>query len=174
MIYRKIKPNAQLFAIESWEPNVMVLEKKGVKVFKCDLERDRFPFENESVDVINANQILEHTKEIFWIFHEISRTLKIGGHLVIGIPNLASLHNRILLLFGKQPTCIQNHSAHVRGFTKSDMLKFLNIYGGYEMISFKGSNFYPFPPVIAKPLAKIFPNMAWGIFSFYLEKNQKI
>ena len=32
---------------------------------------------------------------------------------------------------------------------------------------FKGSNFYPFPPFIAKRLAKIFPSLAWGIFLLF-------
>ena len=43
--------------------------------------------------------------------------------------------------------------------------------GGYEVIDFKGSNFYPFPPFIAKPLAKALPNMAWSIF-FLLKKTK--
>jgi len=92
---------------------------------------------------------------------------------VLGVPNLASLHNRLLLVIGKQPTSIQNSSAHVRGYTKSDILKLLRIYGGYEVIVFKGSNFYPFPLLLAKPLAKCFPNMAWSIF-FLLKKTKNI
>jgi len=130
MIYRKINPEAELFALEFYQPNISILEEKGIKACLCDIERDRFPFEDCTFDIINANQILEHTKEIYWIFHEISRTLKVGGYLVIGVPNLASLHNRILLLLGKHPTCIKSNSAHVRGFTKYDILKFLDIWGG--------------------------------------------
>jgi len=138
-----------------------------------DIERGVFPFANESIDVVVANQILEHTKEIFWIFHEITRVLTVGGKLIIGVPNLASLHNRLLLLIGIQPTSIQNASAHVRGYTKYDLLRFLrNCFpDGYELKGFGGSNFYPFPPIIARPLARIFPNMAWGIF-FMFEKQK--
>jgi hypothetical protein len=77
-----------------------------------------------------------------------------------------------LLLFGKQPTQIQNNSAHIRGFTKSDFEQFLNIWtGGYEIVDFKGANFYPFPPILAKPLARYLPNMSWGIF-FLLKKTK--
>jgi len=74
-------------------------------------------------------------------------------------------------LLGKHPTPIKSNSAHVRGFTKEDILRFLDIWGGYQLIDFKGSNFYPFPPLLAKPLAKLFPNMAWGIF-FLLRKTR--
>ena len=85
-----------------------------------------------------------------------------GGKLIIGVPNLASLHNRILLCLGRQPSPIKTHSAHVRGYTKYDLLDFLQscFPEGYALKDFKGSNFYPFPPVVAKPLAQILPNMA--------------
>ncbi len=112
------------------------LIKKGIKVYDLNIEKDALPFDNESIDVVNANQILEHVKEIFWIFHNVSRVLKIGGYFVISVPNLASLHNRILLMIGRQPTSIRNYSAHVRGFTKNDIIKFTKIWGGYKLIGF--------------------------------------
>ncbi|MHA1230901.1 MAG: class I SAM-dependent methyltransferase [Candidatus Helarchaeota archaeon] len=172
MIYKKINPKAKLFALEGYEPNISILRDNGITSILHNLEKDKFPFDNESIDIINANQILEHIKELFWVLHEILRTLKIGGYFVLGVPNLASLHNRLLLFIGKQPTSIQNGSAHVRDYTKSDILKFLKIFGGYELIDFKGSNFYPFPPTLAKPLARCLPNMAWSIF-LLLKKTKK-
>jgi hypothetical protein len=36
--------------------------------------------------------------------------------------------------------------------------------GGYALEGFGGANFYPFPPVLARPLARILPNQAWTIF----------
>lgn len=170
MIYKKYNLSAKLIALEAYKPNLSKLESRGIKAYMHNLERDKFPFENSTIDVINANQIIEHTKEIFWIFHETTRTLKVGGFLVLGVPKLASLHNRLLLALGKQPTCIRNDSAHVRGFTKSDILQFLKI-GWYEVVDFKGSNFYPFSPVIAKQLAKLLPNMSGSIF-FLLKKTR--
>jgi len=130
------------------------------------MERESLPFAGDSFDVVMSNQTLEHVKEIFWIMHEISRTLKVNGHLIIGVPNLASFHNRFMLLLGRQPTCLQNHSAHVRGYTRHDILRLLNLVfpGGYDLVEFGGSNFYPFPRWFAKPLAKLMPNNAWAIF----------
>lgn len=168
-----IVKNAELHAVESYPEYISILQSKGIKVHDLNIERDPLPFKNESVDVIICNQILEHCKEIWWILHEISRVLKKNGKLIIGIPNLASLHNRFLLSAGRQPTSIQNNSAHVRGYTKNDLLRFLKSFeGGYKLISFGGSNFYPFPAFIAKPLAAIFPTFAWGIF-FLLEKRKE-
>jgi SAM-dependent methyltransferase len=166
LLARKFNPNVELFALENFPSYVKELEGKNIKVFSSNIERDKLPFEDGSVDVIIMNQILEHVKEVFWIMHEVTRVLRTGGHFIVGIPNLASLHNRLLLMAGMQPTCIQNDSAHVRGYTKKDFSKLLNcgFKGGYELVNFGGSNFYPFPPFIAKPLATIFPSMAWGIF----------
>jgi len=173
LIAKKHNPRAELHAIEVYKPYVVELVKKGIEVHSVNLEVDNLPFETESVDIVIANQILEHVKEIFWLFHEVSRVLKTGGNLIIGVPNLASLHNRLSLLFGEQPSCIQNNSAHIRGYTKKDILKLLNSCypGGYNLKQFKGSNFYPFPSFLAKPLASAFPNFAWGIF-LLLEKQK--
>ena len=165
-IARAEQPDANLYAIEMYQPSVVRLAEQGITVYKSNIEQEIFPFTDSSLDVILANQILEHTKELFWIFHEISRSLREGGSLIIGVPNLASLHNRLLLLLGYQPTVIQSASAHVRGFTKHDILRMLHAVfpGGYTLQGFGGSNFYPFPPSLARPLSAMAPGMAWGIF----------
>ncbi len=165
-IARQLVPNCHAYAIEAYKPYVEALELRGITTFSLNIERDSYPFENQSVDVIISNQIIEHIKEIFWVFHEISRVLSVGGHWIIGVPNLASLHNRLLLLAGKQPSSLKNSSAHVRGFTKGDLLNLLDkaFPNGFRMVKFQGSNFYPFPPQLARPLARVFPSFAWSIF----------
>jgi SAM-dependent methyltransferase len=161
---RACLPGAAFHAIESHAPSVDALRARGYTVHPLDIERDRLPFESGSVDIVIANQVLEHTKELFWIAHEVSRVLRVGGSFVVGVPNLASLHNRVLLAFGRQPTQIRSASAHVRGFTRPDLLAFFDdcFPGGYRCAGFGGSNFYPFPSVLARPLARAFPTLAWG------------
>lgn len=172
-IVKKNHPTSKLFALENYPEYIKILNENNIETFPGNFETDNLPFNNESVDLIITNQTLEHTKEIFWVLHELSRTLKVGGHLIIGIPNLASFHNRLLLLLGHQPTCINNSSAHIRGFSKNDLIKFLNIFqNGYQLQYYKGSNFYPFSPSIASPLAKAFPGMAWSNF-FLFKKTLK-
>lgn len=164
--------DVELHGLEWSEKNIEILRSKDIAPFSIDFEKDKFPFEDSSLDLIISNQMMEHCKEVFWVLHEMSRSLKVGGHIIFGFPNLASLHNRLLLLFGKHPTCNQNHSAHIRAFSKNDFIKLLNVFNnGYEVVDFKGSNFYPFSPVLAKPLAKTFPNMAYSIF--FLVKKVK-
>lgn len=171
LLARKQVPAARLLALEGYLPNIERLKALDVEATSHDLERDSFPFVDEGLDIVMANQVLEHTKEVFWILHEVSRTLRVGGRLILGVPNLAALHNRVLLAFGIQPSPIKTLSAHVRGFTRGDILSFLDggFPGGYRIVDFRGANFYPFPPLIARPLARIFPTFAWGIF-FLIEK----
>jgi SAM-dependent methyltransferase len=173
MLARSINIQADIHAVEVYPVYAARLSEKGIRVHNLNIEKDPLPFQDGAVDVVIANQVLEHVKELFWIFHEITRVLPIGGKMILGVPNLASLHNRILLAFGRQPSPLKNNSAHIRGYTKSDLLKFLEscFPGGFKLMQYGGSNFYPFPPVVARPLAKLFPNMAWGIF-FLFEKQR--
>lgn len=167
-----VSPQAKLHAVEVFPPYATELTKMGISVHDLNIECFPLPFSDASLDVIIANQVLEHTKEIFWIFHEVSRVLKTGGKLIIGVPNLASLHNRLLLAIGSQPSSIKTASAHIRGFTKKDLIYFIDACfpGGYSLQAFGGSNFYPFSPFPAKLLARTFPSFAWGIF-LLLEKK---
>jgi len=163
-IARSIEPNATLNAVEVF-PSESLLSITE-RVFALDIERNRLPFDDESLDVVIANQVLEHTKEVFWIFHEIARVLKIGGHFILGVPNLTSAHNRFLMLTGRHPTQHKLYSAHVRVFSKLDTEKFLDVCwpDGFEITHFAGSQFYPFPRRIARVLADRAPQSAFSIF----------
>jgi SAM-dependent methyltransferase len=165
---RQALPGARVIAFDFLAESLQRLASHGIEAHRVDIERDRFPLPDESIDVVIANQVLEHSKEIFWVFHEIARSLAVGGHLVLGVPNLASLHNRLLLAAGRQPTCIRSASAHVRGFTKADVLDFTQscFPGGFRLVRYAGSNFYPFPAALATPLARLLPSLAAA--NFYL------
>ena len=162
----------ELHGIENYPPYIAECRQAGIKIHPLDIERDRFPLKEASFDLVMANQVLEHTKEIFWIFAEVARVLRPGGSFIVGVPNLASLHNRLLLLFGGHPTAQVSLSAHVRSFTKPDMLRFATKGDFFRPAGFRGSNFYPFPPVLSRPLARILPNFAWGIF-FLLQRTER-
>jgi ubiquinone/menaquinone biosynthesis C-methylase UbiE len=169
MSVRRKFPGASLHAVDAIENKSTKLINQGIKVYLSDIESDKLPFASESVDFIIANQIFEHCKNVFWIMHEISRVLKVGGHVYIGVPNLASLHNRFLLFLGKQPTCINSRSAHVRGFTRPDLRAFVETVSNqsYKEKDFFGSNFYPFSPFLARWLSRFFPSFSVCIFLLF-------
>lgn len=173
-IVRKLHPHAELHAVEGGAEYAHKLKGIADVVHVANIEHDELPFEDESVDLFIANQVLEHTKEIFWIFHEVSRSLKVGGHFIFGVPNICSLHNRILLPFGKQPTQHKVCSAHVRPFSKGDTLAFLGACfpGGYDLAAFRGSQLYPFPAAVSRTLSSMFPTLAFSIF-FMIKKTRE-
>jgi SAM-dependent methyltransferase len=173
-IVRKYHPDACLHAVEYDQTNCKKLKDMGCETYSFDIEKENMPFKNESIDLIITNQCLEHTKEIFYILHEVSRCLRVGGYFIVGVPNIASLHNRIGLLFGKHPTQAKTCSAHVRCFSKNDFILFLNegFPDGYVCEQFAGSQFYPFPRFLARQLAYFLPSMAFSIF-FMLRKVSK-
>lgn len=173
-IVRRLHPQATLIAVEGGKEYAKNLAGKADKIYIANIERDLLPLADGEADLIIANQVLEHTKEIFWIFHEVTRSLKLGGHFLFGVPNICSLHNRFLLLAGKQPTQHKVCSAHVRPFSKADTLAFLNACfpGGYELAKFRGTQFYPFPRGMSRLLASTFPTFAFSIF-FMIRKTKE-
>lgn len=161
-----------LYGFECYPPYIEEARKQGIQVFPGNVEREKFPFENEFFDVVVANQIVEHTKDVFWIYSEISRVLKPHGYVLTGVPNLASLHNRVALLFGLQPTAIEVLGPHVRGFTAPSFIQFIETDGFFVNHAVKGSNFYPFRPAVSRILSRLFPLMSVGLF-FKTERTSK-
>jgi 2-polyprenyl-3-methyl-5-hydroxy-6-metoxy-1,4-benzoquinol methylase len=155
-----------MFAIETFPVAIEKLKTLGVSVHSIDIEREPLPFSNAYFDVVICNQVLEHTKEIFWIVSELARVTKKGGKLIIGVPNLGSLHNRIALLAGYQPPAISVFGTHVRGFTVPGLTKFLEMGSFLEVSAVIGGNFYPFPPSLSRKLSRAFPSLS--VSSFYL------
>jgi ubiquinone/menaquinone biosynthesis C-methylase UbiE len=149
-----------LYGVDGYEPSVRRGSDLGINAFHVDIESQRLPFDDQTFDLVVANQVVEHTKDVFWIFSEMSRVTKPGGGLILGVPNLASLHSRILLLMGEQPSCIEMLGPHVRGITPAALERFVTADGYFRVLETRGSNFYPFPPRLAKVLSRLFPRLA--------------
>lgn len=167
-----ISKNIELYGIEIDDEKIAACQQKDIMIFKINCETDRIPVNDNFFDIIIINQVLEHTKEIFFICSEISRVLNKHGILIIGVPNLASLHNRILLFFGCQPTCIELMGPHVRGFTARSLKNFISIENFFIVKEIKGANFYPAPPQISRILSKFFPQLSVSIF-LLIERTSK-
>jgi len=62
------------------EPYEPLLKRLGIKVIKADLENERIPLNDGSVDCTIFTEILEHLNpfKITFTLSEINRTLKIG------------------------------------------------------------------------------------------------
>lgn len=159
-------PGAQLIGIDSVEAHRQRLQGHGIELRVLDLERAVIPFDDASVDLFIANQVFEHVKELFWISHQIALKLRLGGHIIIGVPNIGALHNRLTFLWGMQPSQMKSYSAHVRGFTASEIPRFFSVCfpGGFHCVLRRGAQFYPFPQSMARVLARLFPSLAHSTF----------
>ncbi len=69
----------------------------------CDLNRDPIPWEEATFDAVVCNEVIEHLVDTDRLLEELFRVIKPGGRLILSTPNLASLLNRIFILFGLQP-----------------------------------------------------------------------
>jgi SAM-dependent methyltransferase len=148
---------AEAYGIEIFEEPARKARDRGVEVARLNLERESFPWEADTFDVVIANQVLEHLKNVWLPMSEIYRVLRPGGHALLSVPNLASLHNRVILAVGMQPTSIRTFGPHVRGFTMAEFRRFVEYGGAFRVTEAWGVGFYPFPAVLARLPARLFP-----------------
>ena len=137
---------------------------------RIDLETEDIPYKDNTFDLVICNQVLEHLKNYKKTIYEATRVTKNRGHIVIGIPNLAHLINRIYLLFGIQPMCIDLNGPHVRSFTHKNFVKILNSLESIKLIDCKGSLMYPLPFFLGKSFARHFIGLS-GYVCYLLQKN---
>lgn len=105
------------------------MREKGIPIHNADVERDVFPFPDESFDAVYFNETVEHLPyNPFHALDQIWRVLKPGGALVFSVPNLASFDHRWALLKGRtiyppltEPLGLAFHSdvgqRHIREYT---------------------------------------------------------
>ena len=109
---------------KGWEVRGLEISKKatqkaidkGVDASVHDANK-KFPLEDNSYDVVISRETIEHLYEDVDFLNECYRVLKKDGTLIITTPNLTSLKNRILMLFGFNPRyAIADHHYQVYTF----------------------------------------------------------
>lgn len=136
---------ARCRGVEVFESPAQAAEQHGIEVARLDLESQPFPWADAETDVVVCNQVLEHLKNIWLPLSEMYRVLRPGGHLVVSVPNLASLHNRVLLAIGRQPTSIRTFGPHVRGYARDEFERLIGFGGGLRVVRTVGVGFHPIP-----------------------------
>ena len=165
--------NPDMMLAVDYRPDSSNLLELGSQVLALDIERDEIPVPDCSMDLIIANQTMEHVKEIYWINHQVFKKLSVGGYFVMGVPNLLSLHNRFMAFLGMHPTCIKMISAHIRGYSVGDTRFFYECIGSRFLLieHVYGSQFYPLPVCASRVASRLFPGLATSIF-FVIRKTQ--
>jgi SAM-dependent methyltransferase len=146
--------------IEVFEGPAAEARARGIEVAQLDLEAASFPWPDASMDLVIANQVLEHLKNIWLPMGEMYRVLKPGAALIVSVPNLGSLHNRVMLGLGLQPTSIRTFGPHVRGFTRREFERFVSYRGALRIERSLGVGFPPLDPPWTRPLSWLWPGAA--------------
>jgi SAM-dependent methyltransferase len=92
---------------------------RGINCLKHDVSKG-IPFNDEFFDVVWAEEVIEHLMDTDSFLAEANRVLKRNGVLIISTPNIASLINRLRLLFGRNLRYVQynlNGPGHIRYYT---------------------------------------------------------
>lgn len=152
--------------IETWgidvaENSLVKSQEKGLHIVNGDIQK-RLPFEDASLDVVFAGEVIEHIADPRYFVTEVNRVLKLGGMFVLTTPNLAGLDNRFKLLVGKIPRCIEplssHHYQHVRPFTLSSLREFLK-RGGFTPTDLKSNRIKVTSFLQSYVLANLFPSL---------------
>ncbi len=154
-----------------YSDELVVACRSKFQATKIDLETDGIPSKENKFDLVICNQVLEHLKNYKKVIDNLIKVTRKGGYIVIGIPNLAHLINRIYLLFGIQPMCINLDSSHVRGFTHRGFRNQLVSFRNVKLIDYTGALIYPFPFFITEHVADYLVGLT-GYICYLLKKIQ--
>jgi hypothetical protein len=116
---------------------------------KIDVEAAAFPAADGDFDLAIWNRELVTVKNLGPALREARRVLRPGGVLVVAVPNLAALHNRLLLLAGRQPTTLHVGTGdHIRGFVIRSMTGFLTRDLDLELLRVTGVGLAPVSAIV--------------------------
>lgn len=179
-ILEKFNPKTTLDVGSSWGTMVEHLADNGVdaygiegsdyvisqvskkikdRIFKVNLNSDKFPFEDNFFDVITGFYVIEHIHNIDFFCDEVSRTLKQNGVAWFLTPNEGEE--------GRSPTDVFTNKFEEWKiiFEKHDFI--VKKFNPYEMLTLKGKlrkfRFYTYPKPIQNIIKRIAYNFANSI-----------
>ena len=169
---KKFEKCCEVFGVDVSSRAVKIAKEAGITAYEVDVSREKLPFESEYFDIVYMGDVLEHLVNPDFAIHEVARTLKSNGSLVLSTPNLASWLNRLLLLLGIQPlfsevSTLRNFGkfgrpdsfpvGHLRLFTYEALRVFLRFHR-FKIVNVEGSSYEGLPGVL-KDIDRIFSNI---------------
>ncbi len=146
-------------------------EGVGLDLSKGDNLEKHLKVKANSADLVIALEVIEHLFDTDQFLSEIHRVLKPKGVLILSTPNLASLPNRLRLLFGGYPKYLEFSRAgagHIHLYTPSTLKSQITNHK-LQVVQFTSPNFLcPFItktwfPVVLKEfcmaLGDLFPSL---------------
>lgn len=120
---------AGVYGIDGSSAALETASSRGLAATQGDLDGG-LPYRVATFDIVLAAEILEHLFDPQAMLGEIARVLKPGGAAVITVPSVATLVDRIYLLFGGLPwQASLRHPLHIRCFTLSSLKQMIATAG---------------------------------------------
>ncbi len=134
------------------------------------------PYGDATFDVVLLGETLEHVIRTDFVLHEANRVLRLGGHLIVTTPNVASPISFALMLFADLPPYMsaRYRSGHVRDFTSRTLRRALLNHGFQvrELAGVEGS--FPRIARISAPLFRRLPRLASDIVALSLKTGESV
>lgn len=158
-----LKDGHTVFGADISARALSVAQKRGLRVYQLDLGTDKLPFEDGTLDVVTACEVIAHIYDTSHLLREVRRVLQKGGLFIITTPNTLSLGRRLAYLLGKGvffEASLEDEDAAgaIRFFTKELLLTLLRRHN-FEPLKFTSDfvNIGGGGLLQLKWLAKIFP-----------------
>ncbi len=157
MLFRLIDKYTELYGIDI-APSRLEEARKTVAQKYSDLPNrfyfyegnldKRMDFDSDFFDTIICIATLEHVYDVYLLIKEIHRILKPGGHVIVEVPNIAYLKNRIKLALGFLPVTSSPYNweeigwdgGHIHYFTLKKLCELFKSQG-FKIIKKTGSGF---------------------------------
>ncbi len=101
---------------------------KGIITTLSDANSDRLAYEDEFFDVVSCLDVLEHLLDPEDYLEEISRVLAPGGRLIVCVPNILNIFNRLYFVLGEFTDVMdvahkngELFSEHIKLFSKAKL-----------------------------------------------------
>jgi|TARA_Y100000310_G_scaffold214702_1_gene215650 2-polyprenyl-3-methyl-5-hydroxy-6-metoxy-1,4-benzoquinol methylase len=160
--------------------NYLEKENEKYRFDVIDLNTEKLPYEDNSLDVVAGFQVIEHLENYFLVQQEVARVLKPGGMFIFSIPNHMNLFYRIKYAITGNITGFEVDNNHLLFLTRNVFKKtYLQNFDLVRMYYDKGPipmlgrlNFLPF--VNFPPKVKVLPRceaFAYKVCYFLKKKN---
>lgn len=121
---------AKTYGIDIAPKSIRIAKTKLDYARQHDVDR-KLPFPDKTFQIVFALEVIEHIYDTDYFLAEIRRVLKPSGILILSTPNLASLKNRIRLLFNYYPQYLEystTGAGHIHLYTSKILTSQLGLH----------------------------------------------